>query len=207
MTKRGPTRGRSRWLLSVPAGAGLIALLAFAVVPVRADTGTVTVTATSVAKFTLSLSTSSVAFGTNLTPDAVASNGTDVAAYLDGSTGAYYVGAGSGASYAVVATVSSNQAWTGSVAASENTGSAGMTIGGGALHWNLGDMGSLAAAKAGSAFTVATDTSVWDTASSCASGAARSAGVCTYNFDYSLRIRWVDAPGTFNSVVTYAATQ
>jgi hypothetical protein len=47
MTNNGPTRGQSRWLLSGLAGAGLIAVLAFAVVPARADTGTVTVTATS----------------------------------------------------------------------------------------------------------------------------------------------------------------
>ena len=32
-------------------------------------------------------------------------------------------------------------------------------------------------------------------------------GVSTYNYDYSMRVLWTDAPGTFSSIVTYTASQ
>ncbi len=71
-----------------------------AVVPASAaPSGVVTVTGTSVSKIELSLPDSTAAFGTNLTPDGVASNSTDtVTAYVDGaspSTGACYKWPGS----------------------------------------------------------------------------------------------------------------
>jgi hypothetical protein len=175
--------------------------------PVRADTGTVTVTATTQSTFSLSLDTNAVAFGTNLAPDATASNGTNVAAYADATNGAYYVRNGNASGFAVVATVKSTAPWSGSVAAAENTGTAGITIAGGGLRWSLGDMSNLAGAQAGTTFSTAADATVWDSASSCASGATRQAGVCSYNFDFSLRVRWTDAPGSFSSVVTYSASQ
>ena len=79
------------------------------------------------------------------------------------------------------------------------------------LHQRAAGAGlaNLAAAQGGSAFNTpgTPDTTVWDTASSCSSGSTKQAGVCSYNYDYSLRVRWTDAPGTFSSVVTYSASQ
>jgi hypothetical protein len=182
----------------------LAALLAS---PVRADTGSVTVTATTQSTFSLSLDTNAVAFGTNLAPDATASNGTNVATYADGNNGAYYVRNGNASGYAVVATVKSTAPWSGSLTAAENSGTAGITIAGGGLRWRLGDMANLAGAQGGTPLSTTADSTVWDTASSCSSGSTKQSGVCTYNFDYSLRVRWTDAAGTFSSVVTYSASQ
>jgi hypothetical protein len=47
----------------------------------------------------------------------------------------------------------------------------------------------------------------FDNASSCASGVPNQQRQCTFSYDYSLRVSWTDAPGTFSSVVTYSATQ
>ena len=82
-----------------------------------------------------------------------------------------------------------------------------MSNGGDSLRWKLNDMGSLAEAKGGSVFTTAADDTVFDTANSCSSGSTKNAGTCTYNDDYSLRVLWTDAPGTFNSVLTHTASQ
>ena len=197
----------SKWtgpaLLAV-AGA---ALLVPGSRPAQADTGTVTVSAATQSSFSLTLDTGAVPFGTNLGPDAVASNAVNTVGYLDADNGAYYVKNGSAGVHAVVATVKSTAPWTGSVSAAENTGSGGITIAGGGLRWSLGDIGSLAAAKAGIPFSTSGDGTAFDTASTCLSGSTKNAGVCSYNFDYSLRVRWTDTAGTFTSVITYSASQ
>jgi hypothetical protein len=193
-------------ILRVTALAVLLCLSLLPTGLATADTGTVTVTGTSQDAFTFSFS-GTAAYGTGMTPKADAASGSNVTAYNDQPNGAYYVAHSSASSYAVVVTVSSTKAWSGSVAAATNTGTSGMTIAGGALRWKLGDITSLAEASSATAFSSTADTSVWNTASSCSSGATLSAGVCTYNYDIALRVRWIDTPGTFSSVVTYTATQ
>jgi hypothetical protein len=156
---------------------------------------------------TLTLDTSSADFGSGLGPDGSPSNQSGVATYQDGGNGAYYVRHGAAGNFAVSVTVESSDPYTGSVSAAENTGTAGMKIANNDLRWSLGDMGSLAAAQGGTPFTTAADGTVFDNASSCASGAPKQQGRCTFSYDYSLRVFWTDAPGTFSSVVTYSATQ
>lgn len=184
----------------------LTGVLALALWAAKADaaSGSVTVTASNATKFSLSLSTNAVDFGT-VDPSGTASNQGDVSSYPDGSNGAYYVKSNNG--YAETVTVSSNQPWSGSVSAAENTGTSGMKISKGSLRWALGDITSLAQAQSATPFTTSGDSTVFKTASSCSSGATLQAGTCTYNYDYALRVLWTDAPGTFNSVVTYTASQ
>jgi hypothetical protein len=195
------------WLRALLLLALLFGLTMLSASRVSADTGTVTVTATSIAKFSLSLSSTSVVFGATLSPDGTGATGS-VASYPDGTHGAYFVQNGTASTYAVAATVASNKAWSGSVSATENLSGSGITITGGGLRWLLNDMGSLAQAQGGSAFALTPDTAVWDAASSCTTGGATKVkGVCTYNFDYSIRVRWIDDPGAFSSTLTYLAAQ
>lgn len=156
---------------------------------------------------TLTLDTTSADFGTGLGPDGSPSSLPAVAAYPNGSAGAFYVRHGAAGNFAVSVTVESSDPYTGSVSAAENTGTAGMKIANNDLRWSLGDMGNLAAAQGGTPFTTATNGTVFDIASSCSSGAPKQPGMCTFSFDYSLRVSWTDSPGTLSSVVTYSATQ
>ena len=156
---------------------------------------------------TLTLDTSSADFGSGLGPDGSPSSLPAVAAYPNGNAGAFYVRHGAAGNFAVSVTIESTDPYTGSVSATENAGTAGMKIANGDLRWSLGDMGSLAAAQGGIPFTTAADGLVFNSASSCASGAPKQQGKCTFSYDYSLRVSWTDAPGTFNSVITYSATQ
>lgn len=156
---------------------------------------------------TLTLDSSSADFGSGLGPDGSPSSLPAVTAYPNGNAGAFYVRHGAAGNFAVSVTIESTDPYTGSVSATENTGTAGMKIANNDLRWSLGDMGSLAAAQGGTPFTTAADGTVFDDASSCASGAPKQQGQCTFSFDYSLLVSWTDAPGTFSSVVTYSATQ
>jgi hypothetical protein len=156
---------------------------------------------------TLTLDTSSADFGTGLGPDGSPSSLPAVAAYPNGNAGAFYVRHGAAGNFAVSVTVESSDPYTGSVSATENTGTAGMKIANNDLRWSLGDMDNLAAAQGGTPFTTAANGTVFNSASSCASGAPKQPGRCTFSFDYSLRVSWTDAPGTFSSIVTYSATQ
>lgn len=156
---------------------------------------------------TLTLNTTSADFGTGLGPNGSPSSLPAVTAYPNGNAGAFYVRHGAAGNFAVSVSVASSDPYTGSVSATENTGTAGMRISSNDLRWSLGDMGNLAAAQGGTPFKTAADGTVFNSASSCASGAPKQQGNCTFNYDYSLRISWTDAPGTFNSVVTYSATQ
>jgi hypothetical protein len=167
--------------------------------PANAVNGAVQVTANNVAKVSMTLSTATSNFGTNLGPDGTASNQSDVAAYQDGNNGAYYVKSDPG--FAQTIEVESNQAWTGSVAAAENTGTAGMTIADDSLRWSEGNMSSLSDAQSGSAFSTTADNTVFG------GGGTQPTGVSTYNYDYSMRVLWTDAPGDFSSIVTYTASQ
>lgn len=179
---------------------GLLAtMLLGAPAPANAVNGQVEVTAQNAAKFSMTLSTATSNFGTNLGPDATASNQSDVAAYQDATNGAYYVKSDPG--FAQSVTVESNQAWSGSVAAAENTGTAGMTIAGNSLRWSEGNMASLSDAKSGTAFSTTADNTVFG------GGGTQPTGVSTYNYDYSMRVLWTDAPGDFSSIVTYTASQ
>jgi hypothetical protein len=167
--------------------------------PASAVNGQVQVTASNDAKFSMTLSTATSNFGTNLGPDGTPSNQSDVAAYQDGNNGAYYVKS-DGPGFAQTIEVKSNQAWSGSVSAAENTGSAGMKIADNSLRWSQGNMTSLNDAKSGTAFSMTPDNTVFGVGN-------QPAGVNTYNYDYSLRVLWTDAPGTFSSIVTYTASQ
>lgn len=156
---------------------------------------------------TLTLSTGSADFGTGLGPDGSASSLPSVAAYPNANAGAYYVRHGAASNHAVSVTVASSEPYTGSVSAAENAGTAGMRIANNDLRWSLGDMGNLAAAQGGTPFTTAANGTAFNVASSCASGAPKQPGNCTFRYNYSLRVSWTDAPGTFNSAVTYTVTQ
>jgi hypothetical protein len=156
---------------------------------------------------TLTLDTTSADFGTGLGPDGSPSSLPAVAAYPNGNAGAFYVRHGAAGNFAVSVTVESTDPYTGLVSATENTGTAGMKIANNDLRWSLGDIGNLAAAQGGTPFTTAANGTVFDMASSCPSGAPKQPGTCTFSYDYSLRVSWTDAPGTFSSVVTYSATQ
>jgi hypothetical protein len=166
--------------------------------PASAVNGQVQVTASNAAKFSVTLSTATSNFGTNLGPDGTPSNQSDVVAYQDGNNGAYYVKSDPG--FAQTIEVMSNQAWSGSVSAAENTGSAGMKIADNSLRWSPTHMSSLNDAKSGTAFSTTPDNTVFGLGN-------QPEGVNIYNYDYSMRVLWTDAPGTFSSVLTYTASQ
>lgn len=153
----------------------------------------------------MSLSTSSATFGNNLSASGSPSDQPDVGVFSAAGR-AYYVKSGAPSSYAVSVTVTSNTPWSGSVSATENTGTSGMKISEGSMRWTLGDTTSLGQAQNATPFTTSGDSTVFNNASSCSSGAPLQPGSCVYNFDYILRVLWTDAPGSFNSVVTYTAT-
>ncbi len=182
------------------AALALLGMMATVVLaaPASAVNGQVQVTASNAAKFSMTLSTATSNFGTNLGPDGTASNQSDVAAYQDGNNGAYYVKSDPG--FAQTVTVKSNQAWSGSVSAAENTGSAGMKIADSSLRWSSGHMTSLNDAKSGTAFSTTANNTVFGVGN-------QPEGVNTYNYDYSMRVLWTDAPGNFSSIVTYTASQ
>lgn len=155
----------------------------------------------------LTIDTGAADFGTGLGPDGAASSLPSVVSYPDGDAGAYYVRNGAAGASAVSVTVNSTAPYTGSVSATENSGTSGVSISGGGLRWTLGDMGSLAAAQAARPFGTTPDATVFDAASRCASGQPGQQGECTFDYDYGLRVLWTDAPGAFDSVVTYSARQ
>lgn len=182
------------------AALALFAMVATVVLgaPASAVDGTVQVTATNAAKFSMTLSTATSNFGTNLGPDGTDSNQSDVTDYVDGNNGAYYVKSNPG--FAQTVEVKSNQAWSGSVAATENSGTSGMKIANSSLRWSSGNMASLSDAQSGTAFSTAANNTVFGAVN-------QPKGVNVYNYDYSMRVLWTDDPGTFNSTVTYTASQ
>ena len=185
----------------------VLVLVAVSVAPAGAEQGDVNVTATASSKLVLELSTNAVNFGTNLDPAGTDSSASGVTDFIDGENGAVYVAYGASSTYAVTVRVSSNTAWSGSVVATENSGTAGMSIANGDLRWKLGDIASLNDALAATAFSTTADEDVFDTATQCDIGETLQAGNCTYSFDYALKVQWTDDPGTFASVVTYQASQ
>ncbi len=166
--------------------------------PAGAESGTVQVTASNAAKFSMTLSTGTSNFGTNLGPDGTDSNQSGVVDYVDGNNGAYYVKSDPG--FAQTVTVKSNQAWSGSVSAAENSGSSGMKIADGSLRWSSANMSSLSDAQSGTAFSTTANNTVFGVGN-------QPKGVNVYNYDYSMRVLWTDDPGTFSSIVTYTASQ
>lgn len=134
---------------------------------------------------TLSLSTSTVAFG-SVSPAGSLEAGTTDTSSTEDDLGATYV-----KSRALQITVYSNAVWRGTVQARENSGTAStIKIADGDLRWRLqGDQGWTPMATSSLPF---------------AEGAP---GQSSYVYDYELRILWDDEPGTFSSVVTYDATQ
>lgn len=104
--------------------------------------------------------------------------------------GAYYV-----KERAIRVVVTANVPWTGSCAATENSGTAtGITIAGGRLQWRL------------------SGTTDWTPFPSINSRSAQSCfnrrafGTNTYVYDVRLRVEQTDAPGAFRSTLTFAAS-
>jgi hypothetical protein len=135
----------------------------------------------------LSLSTSSVAFGEVDPIGFVPPSGPGGLTSVADSLGAYYVKSG-----ALQVTVDSNAAWSAFVRAEENLGTAStIRIAEGDLQWRLVGASNWA--------DLSSETSVLL--------AAGSAGVSSYQYDYRLRVLWVDDPGSFDSMMTFEVAQ
>jgi hypothetical protein len=168
----------------------------FAVSPASADTGTIAVSATNNAKLTMTIGTSSANFGASLDPTGAGASGqaSATAPSTSGDQGVYYVWSPS----APLVTVKSNKTWNGSMQATENTGSAAsLSLASGALRFGTTLPHTYDDARNGSAFS-STATS-WQ--------ANHIKGVSSFSYNYYLRVDWSDDPGTFNSTVTYTASQ
>ncbi|MDI7276381.1 MAG: hypothetical protein QME94_10405 [Anaerolineae bacterium] len=163
-----------------------LALALIVAVPAQADTATVTVTAVLLDKFSLSISTPTADFG-NVEPEGAP------AGYNLADVGSFYVWDNGGSG--LVVTVKSNRIWNGTFSAAESTGTSGLTIAGADLRYDTVRPADYSEAAADPAFTVAPIT--WET--------NHGRGVASYSYYYSLEVTWVDAPGTFSSVVTYSA--
>ncbi|MFQ5875704.1 MAG: hypothetical protein ACE5JL_18150, partial [Dehalococcoidia bacterium] len=149
---------------------------------------------------TIVISDDSAAFGTNLDPEGPNSNsGDSVLDYQSsvGNQGSYYVWRASGSGLTV--TVKSNRPWDGTVAASENSGTAtSMSIASGVLRYAEGsEPTSYSACAPATAFTTAS--SPWKS--------SIPEGIQIYAHYYCLRVDWDDDPGDFISTVTYTVTQ
>jgi hypothetical protein len=163
---------------------------------------TITATGTSTATFNFAVDETAAPFGTNLDPNGTDSNAAGVVDYQN-TNGSFYA-----ISDAATATIESNKAYSGSVAAADNTGSSTTMTPAASLKWKLGGMSSLADASTGATpFTSSANATVFDTASGCSSGTAKSAGDCSFDYGYSLNEKWTDMPGSFSSVLTYSAVQ
>ena len=196
---------------SLILGALLAALMALAVTPrAEAVSDSITASGTITDTLTLDIIDTSVNFGSNLTPSG---DGPGQGAYEQLRTGAYYVQNG-----AATVEVDSSKAWSGSVSATENSGTSytGATdpakqVDVGHMHWKLGNMTSSSAAVTSPAFTTEANKSVFDRASICTVGDATnptaSNASCTFDYSYSLGVLWDNISGTFESTVTYDATQ
>lgn len=130
---------------------------------------------------TMSISTNSVNFG-DVSPMGTMENDLPGLSSRVDETGARYI-----RSPAVRITVESNSPWTGEVRAQENTGTAtDISIADGDLRWRIGGG------------------QTWhDMTTSATTFVQGSPGQSSSTYDYELRIRWEDDPGSFSSVVVY----
>jgi hypothetical protein len=153
--------------------------------PGASNSATAANTTTVNGVITISLSTSTVEFGSVSPSGAMDPGAVNVWSTTDGF-GAHYV-----KDQGLQITVSSNSAWTGTVWAQENVGSASsIRISDGDLQWRLeGDLDWTPLHLSSSTF-----------------GEGRS-GSSSHWYDYRLRILWEDDPGDFKSAVTYRVTQ
>jgi hypothetical protein len=180
--------------------AGVLLVALALAIPARAaqGTGSVTVRATNNAAITIAISDGTADFGTNIDPLGTDSNSSDTRQVVDfqDPSGSYYVwrsNSGSG----LTVTVRSNKPWTGTVIASENAGTArSMTIESGVLRFGPTMPSNYYDAALSQPFVL--------TGSSFE--AAGTKGIHTYSHFYSLRVGWIDDPGTFVSSVAYSAT-
>jgi hypothetical protein len=184
---------------AIAAAGVLLATLAIAIPASAAQgTGSVTVQATNNAAITISVSDATADFGSNIDPLGTDSNSSDANQVVDlqEPTGSYYVWRSNGGNGLIV-TVKSNKSWTGTVVASNNTGSSkSMTIESGVLRFSPVMPASYYGAALSQPFTL-TGTSF---------EAAGTKGVHSYSHYYALRVNWTDDPGTFVSSVAYSAT-
>jgi hypothetical protein len=149
-----------------------------------APSGVVTVTGTSVSTIELTLPDSTAQFGTNLTPDGVASNSTDaIAVNVDGatpSTGSCYEWGGS-------AVVRSNVTYKVSVTASASLPRLGFLT---------ANPATFAACSSGEQASTAMFPSATPAGSFVINQAATSTR--THNFWLGMTVLWTDAPGNLN---------
>ena len=166
------------------------------VAPASADTGSVSISATNNAKLTMMIGGSSANFGASLDPTGAGASGqvSATAAGTTGDQGVYYVWTPS----TPLVTVKSNRTWNGTVQATENTGTAtSLSVSTGALRYGTSTPSTYADAASGAPLT--SSASSWQT--------NHAKGVSSFAYDYFLRVDWSDDPGTFNSTVTYTASQ
>lgn len=164
--------------------------------PSAANSASATDTTTANGVLSLTISVSSASFGAVSPTGDLDPSATGVSSYPD-AQGSYYILDG-GPSGAVRVRVSSNGAWSGGCWADENTGTAAtIRVGQGYLQWT----------QAGVAAWAPLDTTAGAPPYDNACFPSRGTGDNQYDFDYRLRITWTDDPGSFSSVVTYAASQ
>jgi hypothetical protein len=180
--------------------AGVLLVTLAIAIPASAaqGTGSVTVQATNNAAITIAVSDGTADFGTNIDPLGTDSNSSDVNQVVDfqDASGSYYVWRSNGGNGLTI-TVKSNKSWTGSVVATENTGtSKSMTVESGVLRFRPTIPANYYDAALSQPFTL----------TSLSFEAAGTKGVHSYSHYYALRVSWADDPGTFVSSVAYSAT-
>ena len=161
-------------LLTVAVALGLASGL---VSNASAATGGIAITGAVAPTITLTLPTPAVAFG-SLTPDNTGTRSSGVTGIYDGSAGSTYT-------YAVAGDVMvrSNKAWTGSIAATNFAGPAGVAA---------GDL-RVVATTGGGSLGAPLDFS----------GPKKDNA---YHHDYSVRVDWTDDTGSFTTTITYTVS-
>jgi hypothetical protein len=188
---------RVRRLQSLAVALGLSAAMLSMGTAGAAD-GIVTVTGTNTARLSITISDPTAAFGANLGPDG-SNTGGEISSVTstNGNEGAYYIWSPESSP---LISIKSNQEWDGTVAASENSGSAtSISVASGALRYGTSVPADYATAAGGTAFQetgVAPD-ATWNN---------HARGVSTFHYYYFLRVDWTDDLGTFNSTVTYSVS-
>ena len=187
-------------LFVLPVAADGAVLGSFTVLAPSASQDSVQVSGTNDGKTTISISDTSASFG-RIDPAGSEPDSDDVVESFQGTQedqGSYYVWkSDAGAGLRVV--VKSNRSWSGTVRATENSGTARtMSIASGALRYVEGDP-PLSYDDCASAPALTVADAPWKTEA--------PAGVHTFVHYYCLRSGWSDEPGSFRSSVIYTVSQ
>lgn len=185
------------------AGAAILTAVVMTVLlvaPTGAVSGNVAATGTNNEKITVSISDLSADFGT-FDPTGSLSGGDEVDDSLSSSAGnqgvclLWNTSGGDG----LEVKVKSNKAWTGTVNASENSGtSTTLTLANGDFRYHTSTPASYSACSSSGAAFSTSPAQFEDNG---------SLGASTYTYYYSLTVDWDDVPGTFTSTVTYSVSQ